>query len=353
MSSRIGAVCGVALLLVLAGGVPARADVWRDRQWYFAPMQLARAQTLARGGAGVTVAVIDTGVDGRHRDLQGAVVGGRYTPRDEPAGNVTSGPHGTAMAALIAGRGHGDGAGILGVAPRSKVMPIRPVMDHALVVEGIEWAIAHGAKVINMSFELASDGTLQRAVAKAAAADVVLVAAAGNENRGVSEPARYPGVIAVGSVGRDNKVTGFSNHGPELDVVAYGVDIPVVRPGGAYAVTNGTSVSSAIVAGAVALVRARFPDMPADEVVDRIMDTAVDRGPKGRDDRYGSGQLDVLAALTAKRAPKSVSPAPARVAEAAAPTKEESATPLLIVITGSLLLIAGLVLLVLLRRRNS
>ncbi|XVU24691.1 S8 family serine peptidase [Actinoplanes sp. CA-054009] len=344
---------GAALLLVLAGGVPARADVWRDRQWYFAPMKLAQAQKLGRGGAGVTVAVIDTGVDGRHRDLRGAVVGGRYTPRDEPAGNVTSGPHGTAMAALIAGRGHGDGDGILGVAPRSKVMPIRPVMDHALVVEGIEWAIAHGAKVINMSFELESDGTLQRAVAKAAAADVVLVAAAGNENRGVSEPARYPGVIAVGSVGRDNKVTGFSNHGPELDVVAYGVDVPVVRPGGQYAVTNGTSVSSAIVAGAVALVRARYPDMPAAEVVDRITDTAVDRGPEGRDDRYGWGQLDVVAALTAKRAPKSESPAPRIVSSVPVDVRDESIPPSLIVITGSLLMGAGLVLLMLLRRRRN
>ncbi|MFC3741023.1 S8 family peptidase [Paractinoplanes deccanensis] len=360
-AGRLGAASAAIILLLLVTGVPARADGWRERQWYFAPMKLAQAQRLANGGAGVTVAVLDTGIDGRHQDLRGAVVAGRYTPRDEPAGNTTSGPHGTAMATLIAGRGHGDGDGLLGVAPRSKVMPIRPVMDHTLVVEGIEWAIQRGAKVINMSFELDSDGTLEKAVAKAAAADVVLVAAAGNENSGVSAPARYPGVIAVGSVGRDNKVAGFSNHGPELDVVAYGMGIPVARPGNSYAVTNGTSVSSAIVAGAVALVRARYPDMSAAEVVDRILDTAIDRGPAGRDDRYGAGQLDVLAALTAKRTAETASPAPARVTDvpvgapaAAASTSDGRLPPLLIVAVGSLMLIVALVLLVMLRvRRNS
>ncbi|MEV4350374.1 S8 family serine peptidase [Actinoplanes sp. NPDC049596] len=343
------------LLLLLVGAVPARADVWRDRQWYFAPMKLAQAQKLGRGGAGVTVAVLDTGIDNRHPDLRGAIVSGRHS-------NVITGPHGTAMAALIAGRGHGDGDGVLGVAPRSRVIPIRPVRNHALAVEGIDWAITHGAKVINMSFELKSDGSLQRALARAAAADVVLVAAAGNESGAVSPPARYPGVIAVGSVGRDNKVTSFSNHGPELDVVAYGVDIPVVRPGGKYAVTNGTSVSSAIVAGAAALIRARFPDMPAAEVVDRITGTAKDRGPRGHDDRYGSGQLDVMAALTEKRAPRKA----ASVKQAAQKTQQETTTavgtptidsrprPLLIVVAGSLLLGAGLLLLGLLRwRRNS
>jgi subtilisin family serine protease len=347
--------------MVLVAGVPAQADGWRDQQWYFAPMKLAQAQKLGKGGAGVTVAVIDSGVDGTHRDLRGAVVTGRYTARDEPAGNRYTLPHGTSMAALIAGRGHGDGDGLVGIAPRSKVMPVRPVNDQVLVIEGIEWAVQHGAKVINMSFELSSEGPLQEAVAKAVAADVVLVAAAGNGGNGVTQPASYPGVVAVGSVGRDNKVAAFSNHGPTLDVVAYGVDIPVARPGNKYATTNGTSVSSAIVAGAAALIRARYPDMSAAEVVDRIMDTAVDRGPKGRDDRYGAGQLNLIAALTVPRTPASATPAAKKVTEApvgapaaAAPPGDSGFRPLLIVIVGSLLLIVGVVLVLLLRvRRNS
>ena len=97
---RLGAASTAALLVVLLTGVPARADAWRDRQWYFGPMRLEQAQQLGRGGAGVTVAVIDTGVDTRHRDLRGATVPGWVVTRDEPSDNVDTGPHGTGIATL-------------------------------------------------------------------------------------------------------------------------------------------------------------------------------------------------------------------------------------------------------------
>ncbi|WP_250027623.1 S8 family peptidase [Paractinoplanes maris] len=354
---RAGAAFFAALLVVLLTGVPARADTWRDRQWYFGPMRLDRAQQLGRGGAGVTVAVIDTGVDSSHRDLRGATVGGWVVTREEPTNNVDTGPHGTGMAALVAGRGHGDGAGLLGVAPRSKVMPIRPVNDDLLISNGIRWAVEHGATVVNMSFNLPSDRVLADAIAEAYAKDVVFVASAGNGGGPVVEPGAFPHVIAVGSVGRDNRVASFSNRGPQVDLVTYGVGIPVARPGNKYDVTNGTSVSSALVAGAVALIRARYPDMTAPEVVDRLMSTATDRGPKGRDDRYGAGQLNLIAALTAPRAAKKTSPAPSR-APVAAPaaarsTPDTAPSPLLIVAVGVLVLIAGLAVLMVLRARRS
>ncbi|MCO8272318.1 S8 family serine peptidase [Actinoplanes sp. TRM 88003] len=345
------------MLVVLLTGVPAQADTWRDRQWYFGPMRLAEAQELGRGGAGVTVAVIDTGVDSGHRDLRGATVPGWVVTREEPTDNVDTGPHGTGMAALIAGRGHGDGAGLVGVAPRSKVMPIRPVNDDLLIANGIRWAVEHGAKVINMSFDVPSDQVLEDAIAEAYANDVVLVGAAGNGGGGVIEPAVFPHVVAVGSVGRNNRVASFSNRGPEVDLVTYGVGIPVARPGNKYAVTNGTSVSSALVAGAVALIRARYPDMRAPEVVDRLMETAIDRGAKGRDNRYGAGQLDLMAALTAPRAAPKTSSAPARIPvqapAAASSTPDPGPSPIVIVAVGVLLLIVGLSVFMVVRARRS
>ncbi|WP_307873155.1 S8 family peptidase [Paractinoplanes ovalisporus] len=348
-----------SLMVVLLTGVPARADSWRDRQWYFGPMRLEEAQRLGKGGAGVTVAVVDTGVDTRIRDLQGATVPGWIVTRDEPSDNVDTGPHGTGMATLIAGRGHGDGAGLLGVAPRSKVMPIRPVNDDLLVSNGIKWAADHGAKVVNMSFNLASDQVLADAIAEAYANDVVLVGSAGNGGGKVTKPGAFPHVIAVGSVGRDNRIASFSNRGPEVDLVTYGVGIPVARPGNRYDVTNGTSVSSALVAGAVALIRARYPDMRADEVVDRLMSTAVDRGPEGRDNSYGVGQMDLMAALTAPRAaPTEKATVPptetgARAPAAGSSTEDHGLPPWLIVAVGALVLVVGVSVLMLLRARRS
>ena len=372
---RAGAALGVALLVVLLTGVPARADTWRDRQWYLAPMRLAQAQQLGRGGAGVTVAVIDSGVDFRHPDLRGATLPGRNMAGDIPLDNLDTG-HGTGMAVLIGGRGHGSGDGLLGTAPRSRVLPIRPIIDTQFLADGIRWAVRNGAKVINMSFHLDSNQAVRDAIDEAVAADVVVVAATGNDGGKVGEPAAFPGVLAVGAVGRDNRVTSFSNRGPEVDLVAYGVDIPVAYPRGGYRMSGGTSAASAIVAGSVALIRARYPDMSAAEVVDRLLSTATDRGPKGRDDRYGAGQLNLVAALTAPRTPPSGSAAPSAAPDAApvagadaapaangapvgAPAARASTadrggpSPLVIVAIGIFLLLAAVITFMVLRVRRS
>jgi len=308
-----GAAFGAALLTVLLTGVPARADAERDSQWYFAPMQLAKAQELGNGGEGVTIAVLDTGIDTTHQDLRGATLPGYNAVHKAPSGNIDTSGHGTGIATLIAGRGHGANDGLLGVAPRSKVMAVMPIEDPVFAADGIRWAVAHGAKVINMSFELSVDGdAMEKAVNEAIAADVVIVAAAGNEHQAVGMPAALPGVLAVGAVDKTGKVADFSNYGKELGIVAYGTKIPAARPHNQYTVVKGTSDSSALVSGVAALIRARYPDMSAAEVVDRLTRTATDRGAKGRDDYYGYGQLNPVAALTAPRVKPS--------ATAAAPT---------------------------------
>jgi subtilisin family serine protease len=241
-------------------------------------------------------------------------------------------------------------------------MSVSPMQDSYLVAEGIRWAVAHGAKVINMSFEGKSgDATVQSAVDEAVAADVVLVACAGNDDGPILMPARLDGVLAVGSVTSQNKVADFSNSGKQLDLVTYGTNMPSARPHNRYATVHGTSDSSALVSGVVALMRARYPDMSAVEVVDRLTRTATDRGAKGRDDHYGYGQLNVVAALTAPRTPPSATATPTRTGDAAqAPvaytptTERRGIPPLLFVAAGILLLIVAAVAFVIVRvRRNS
>ncbi|MEU4237991.1 S8 family serine peptidase [Actinoplanes sp. NPDC026619] len=354
MIRRGAAALAAALLAVLVTGAPARADRERDREWHLSAMKAAQAAELGKGGAGVIVAVIDTGVDTRHPDLTGATVPGRNTALDSADDDVDSGGHGTGIAVLIAGRGHGSGDGLLGIAPRSQVMPIRPIADAVLVADGIRWAVQHGAKVINMSFGLDSSDALRAAVDEAVAADVVLVAGAGNDNTEANRSATLPGVLAVGAIDRAGKIAKFSNHGPEVDLVAYGTDIPVAVPRGKYALADGTSSSSALVAGAAALIRARYPDMSATEVAQRLTTTATDRGEKGRDDYYGYGELNLIAALTAPRAAVSPSSAAvvARPPDSTPDAPRQGIPALLMAAIGVALLVVGVAAVMIVRTRR-
>ncbi len=131
--------------------------------------------------------------------------------------------------------------------------------------------------------------------------DVVVVAAMGNkpEDSEVPIPGRYPGVVAVGAVDQQGNVAGISVTGPQMVLSAPGVQIPAPGLNGVYGTGDGTSASTALVAGVVALVRAKFPQLSARDVIHRLEATARDRGAPGRDDEYGYGIVDPVAALTA------------------------------------------------------
>ena len=225
---------------------------------------------------------------------------------------------------------------------------------------GIKWAVAHGAKVINMSFELDSGHAIQDAVNEAVQADVVVIGGVGNDHGPVAEPAVLDNVLGVGAVDKKNKVADFSNFGKGVDLVAPGVQMPAARPGNKYELRKGTSDASALVAGAAALIRARYPDMSAAEVVDRLTRTATDRGAKGRDDLYGYGQVNVVAALTAPRTPVSsgaTTTAPVvtdrPVAYPPPVDHHRSIPPLLIVAVGVLLLVVALAAFMIVRARRN
>lgn len=273
---------------------------------------LEAAWDLSRG-EGVLVAVIDSGVDWRHPKLAGAVEPGvQFEIASFPAEfEVRPGvpldceAHGTGVAGLIAARRDGDGR-VAGVAPAARIFPVRvPEIGSSTpgaVAAAITSAVDSGARVINMSLATRVDRPeIRAAVEHALRRDVVVVAAAGNEGEsGVAMyPAAYDGVIAVASVDEAGQPVDQSNSGAWVDIAAYGQELVMLAPGGhGYLQNSGTSFAAAQVSGTAALLRAEFPGMPADQVRQRLLGSAVAVGG-GRNDRTGAGLVDPFFALTA------------------------------------------------------
>jgi type VII secretion-associated serine protease mycosin len=368
------ALAGAAAVLALVGttATPAAADSIRNREWQLSDLKITDAHRISRG-LGVTVALIDTGVDAGHRDLAGAVLAGYNThhgPGNDSTGRTDLDGHGTNMAGIIAGRGHGSGNGILGIAPAAKILPISAPINGSssstFMTEAVDFAIAHHAGVINMSFGSAGDDTMHEAILKAQAADIVLVAAAGNRNEPGEYPGKYPEVLTVGSYGRNHKIASYSITGPQVDLTAPGDQIPTTGvDNSAYLLTSGTSGAAAVVSGAAALIRAKFPKLGAAEVVHRLTATADDSGSPGRDDSYGFGRLDVLKALTADVTPLPANSEPtassSMAAAGPAPTAgvdtsdlPKAASPLLLLAVLAVLVVVAcaVVVAILLRRRR-
>ncbi|MFC0533439.1 type VII secretion-associated serine protease mycosin [Phytohabitans kaempferiae] len=301
------------------GSAPAsvvRRDQIRDEQWQLTELRASHAWRHSTGD-GVTVAVVDSGVDASHPDLAGQVLPGidLVTPgsdgRHDPVG------HGTTVAGLIAGR-NDDDSGVVGLAPHAKILPVRVLdaenrYDDALIVaKGVRWAVDNGAQVINLS--LGGSGTspaLAAALDYAFARDVVVVACTGNHSADpapaagqprppteVWYPAREPGVLAVTGLERETEsLWSGSITGSATVLAAPATGLVGARPGGSWKV-QGTSFAAPLVSATAALVRAKWPSMPAGAVVNRLITTASDLGAVGRDDRYGYGLVDPVAALT-------------------------------------------------------
>ncbi|GAA1885045.1 S8 family serine peptidase [Asanoa iriomotensis] len=297
------AVLMVATLPLLA--TPAHADTVRSLSWHLDTLRIARAQQITKG-AGVTVVVVDSGVQANNQDLVGQVVAGKgFAPgtagdgRTDPDQQVS---HGTGMASLIAGRGGGQQR-MLGIAPQARIMPVAVGDDTRTMTEAIRWAADQKPGVISISMGTTSpleSAELDDAITYAQQHDVVVVASAGNEGTDLRQLARHPGVVSVGAVDRKGGVWENSSRGPELAVAAPGVDVIMsVNTGNGYGVGSGTSQSAAITSGVVALIRAEFPDLDAANVVNRLIKTAIDKGDKGRDSLYGFGIIDPVRALTA------------------------------------------------------
>lgn len=311
---RRAAAAAAAVAAAFTAAPPfAATPVPRNEEWWFSTWDITNKVWPISTGRGVTVAVLDTGVNARLRDLAGVVLPGTDLTGKKDDGRIDhdtdKGGHGTAMAAMIAGQG----PEMVGVAPDVKLLPVavlaRSIDEEAIEEEtkGIRYAVAHGAQVISMSNVIVdTDGALrcdpriQGAVDDAIRHDVVLVAAAGNDRLTSNDPdmpAACPGVLAVGAVDSQANPWAKTERQPYVAVAAPGVNTGSIGRAGIFGNNNGTSAATALTAGVVALVRAKFPKMSGREVVQRIIASALDTGPRRVDQQTGYGLLRPYHAL--------------------------------------------------------
>ena len=311
----VGVVVMASLASVLVA-TPAHADAVRDQEYWLQEYGIEAAWETTKG-AGVTIAVIDTGVDGTVKELEGVVTGGTdFSGQGAPDGQTPVGDdnpaHGTLVASLAAGRGTGTGAGVIGAAPEANILAISigftggPISSDDQIAQAVRYAVDQGADVINLSLTretLDWPTSWDSAFLYAMDNDVVVVAAAGNRGSGttsVGAPATMPGVLTVAGVDV-NGVASFnaSTQGITIGVAAPSEDLVGVAPGGSHVLWNGTSGATPIVAGIVALVRAAHPQLDAANVINRIVATAHDTGAPGSDAIYGFGLVDAEDAVNA------------------------------------------------------
>lgn len=332
-----GAVLAAALLLPVhaaAAAAPAAAahassaGASAPVPWHLSAIGAPAAWRTATG-EGVTVAVIDSGVDADHPDLEGSVLPGRsYVDVDsggEPRllsfgsdpgpvyerafGQADPVGHGTAVAGLIAGRADSRHPGI---APDASILPIRVLDDEnryhdsAMVGAAVEWAVDNGADIVNLSLGGHYDSApFAEAIAYAERHDVLIVACTGNQHKDEPDddvwfPARVPDVLAVTGSDQHGERWRTAVTGEETDLAAPGANLSAPRAGGGHKTVTGTSFASAVVSGAAALVRSAHPDWSADQVRRALTSTATGNGSG-----LGEGIVDAAAAVAAE-----VEPAP-------------------------------------------
>jgi serine protease len=340
----------IVTLVMTPGLASASNDTYSSRQWALRSVA-GEVGWKAGTGTGITIAIVDTGVDLNHEDMKGAFVQGHDFVDDDSNASDENG-HGTHVAGLAAARAN-NGVGVAGVAPQAKIMPVR-VLDETgrgLVTdidEGVRWAADHGADVINLSLEDdvvvgdVSAGTLTDAIDYAWSKGAVPVTSAGNDEAVFRTELRGAKTLIVTATARDN---GAPSYATGTGLAAWGI----AAPGGSaddgqegmvfstywtasgrshYGWAVGTSMSSPHVAGAAAILRGL--GLSQQKTVDRLLETAKDIGDPGDDLQFGHGLLDVKAAVAGlgkpaagpTQAPSSgggTTPAPAQTSSGAGP----------------------------------
>lgn len=287
-----------------------------DLQWPMKALHVRDAWSATKG-EGIVVATVDTGANSSTPDLSGQLLPAVHL--DPATGTVVAGyradrlGHGTHVAAIIAG--NDDGHGVTGIAPGAKVLPINVDTSDELtgrnVAAAINYATARGAKVVNLSLGFADVATgaadvtaICTAVKSAVSKNVVIVAAAGNDGMGTNNaeaPASCPGAISVAAVDNNLQATVWSSFDRTVTVAAPGASVlsavPTTTSPIGFSAESGTSMAAPYVAGLAALLLAKNPDWTPAQVSARLVETAADVPPAGRDPRSGSGLVDPAKAL--------------------------------------------------------
>jgi len=307
----------LAILLTFTLSQSASADDIRDLQYWLTDYGFDRAFVHSQG-EGVKVAIIDTGVDASHPSLAGAVIGGTDVSGIGSSDGLTpvghNSYHGTMVASILVGRGNptDSSSGVIGTAPKAQLLSVSMAFGvdgldtDSQIARGIIWAVDQGATVINLSLTRNSVSwpeSWDEAFLYAFDNDVVIVAAAGNRQDGterVSAPATIPGVISVAGVNRESEISELSSaSGFSIAVSAPAEQLVAAYPGGEYRIWSGTSGATPIVSGLVALIRAKYPDMDAANVVNRIIKSATKVGFDEYSSDYGYGIINPEMALLA------------------------------------------------------
>ncbi|MBO0743066.1 MAG: S8 family serine peptidase, partial [Hyphomicrobiaceae bacterium] len=269
-------------------------------QYAVRKLDLPDAHQLAVG-RNVAIAIIDSAVDARHPDLQGAVA-----RSFNAAGRADTAPqyHGTAVAGII--RAHGL---VQGAAPGAEILAVRAFrtggeIDGAttttqILISAVDWAVRNGARVLNMSFIGTHDPALQQILSAANGKGVTVVAAAGNGGPTAPPvyPAAYPDVIAVTAVDERDQRYQHANRGSYIALAAPGVDILAPVEHGGYAYVSGTSFAAAYVSAIAALLLERDPSLDSKSILELLATGAEDLGPAGRDDDFGAGRVNAYSSL--------------------------------------------------------
>jgi hypothetical protein len=369
------AAIGLVVAWTALGIVPASADQVRQGEWWLGALHVTQAQQTTQG-TGVTIALLDTGVDPAQPDLAGSVITGPdFTNSGENLRSQFYGIHGTAMASLIVGHGHGQGDadGVLGVAPGAKLLSIRvgldagdPLLDDSGIVSalpgaiaaGIRYAVNNGAQVIDLPLDpgqsvndlvatptpapapntpltpieaaqqTAAGGSAaeQSAVAYALSKGAVLVAPGGDDGAGTDDPnfpADYPGVISVGAFNSSFIKAPFSSHQSYVTLTAAGSGMTAAIPTG-YTTVSSSSAASAIVTGIAALIKSQYPELTPAQVTQALTTGTVFRPANGMSDGSGHGTADAERALAAAKV--IAGPGPSR-ADAGAVSRTQPAAP--------------------------
>lgn len=334
-----------------AGVIPN--DPYFEYQWNMRAIQMIEAWQISTG-AGVTVAVLDTGIAQNAPDLVGVNFASGYNFISNNTDATDNHGHGTHVAGTVA-QATNNGVGVTGVAPGATLMPVK-VLDrrgqgsYSGIIQGMAYAVENGADIINMSLAGSSPSqALKEAIDAARAQGVIVIVAAGNVNGPVQYPARYPNTIAVGAVRYDELRAPYSNFGPEINLVAPGGDNKADQNEDGfgdgivqqsfkqeegnntfrYLFFEGTSMAAPHVAGAAALLLSENPDLTQEQVLNLLQSTAKDLGFPGRDNEYGYGLIQVYDALVALQGPPpSPTPAPATPTPTLQPGVTPSPTPI-------------------------
>jgi hypothetical protein len=283
-------------LLQEAKAAPREGD---PAQYALSKLRLPEAHALARG-VDVRIAVIDSGIDGKHPELAGSIAE-MFDALDSKEGPHI---HGTGIAGAIVAH-----ARLMGAAPAAKLLAIRAFGQSSngaesnsfVILKALDYAAAHGAQIVNMSFAGPKDALIERGISAIAARGIAMVAAAGNAGAKSPPlfPAANPNVIAVSATDADDNLFPASNRGGYVALAAPGVDLFLPAPDDKYQMTSGTSFSAAYVSGVAALMLQRNPALRPEELRAILMKTARDLGSPGRDDLFGAGESDAYAAVQA------------------------------------------------------